>query len=240
MNLKYYLRGLGIGVTVTALILGIALGSGKESMSNEEIKERAKALGMVEGTMTVAEAAAVQETEKEPVILDEEKVVVQESAGLEEKTAEEAKETEDPKAESEETKETQDSEAESEGAQETQDPEMESEEADPDPQAEKEDAQEVMEPAEEPEQKAEPTEEPVTEAMQEEDSSGENMVSFVVNHGEGSMTICKRLKEVGLIEDAAEFDAYLCQNGYSTRLRAGEYRILADAGWEEILSLLCN
>ena len=47
MNLKYYLRGLGIGIVVTALIMGITAGR-KEPMSDAQIKERAKALGMVE------------------------------------------------------------------------------------------------------------------------------------------------------------------------------------------------
>ena len=61
MNLKYYLRGLGVGIVVTSLILGIGLGSRKETLSNEEIKERARALGMVEEPVTVAEAAAQQE-----------------------------------------------------------------------------------------------------------------------------------------------------------------------------------
>ena len=63
MNLKYYLRGLGVGIVVTSLILGIGLGSRKETLSNEEIKERARELGMVEESITVAEAAAQKEEE---------------------------------------------------------------------------------------------------------------------------------------------------------------------------------
>lgn len=50
MNFKYYLRGLGIGIIVTAIIMGIG-NNGKSSLSNEEIKEKAKALGMVESTV---------------------------------------------------------------------------------------------------------------------------------------------------------------------------------------------
>ncbi len=49
MNLKYYLRGLGIGVFVTAVIMGIA--SGKEQMTDEEVRLRARELGMVESTL---------------------------------------------------------------------------------------------------------------------------------------------------------------------------------------------
>lgn len=48
MNLKYYLRGLGIGIVVTAVIMGAASGGKKDKMSDAEIKERAAELGMVE------------------------------------------------------------------------------------------------------------------------------------------------------------------------------------------------
>ncbi len=49
MNLRHYLRGLGIGVLVTAFILGI---TGKEEkLTDVQIKLRAKELGMVEETV---------------------------------------------------------------------------------------------------------------------------------------------------------------------------------------------
>lgn len=48
MKLKTYLRGLGIGIIVTTIVMGITLGGGKEKMSDEEIIARAKELGMVE------------------------------------------------------------------------------------------------------------------------------------------------------------------------------------------------
>lgn len=51
MNLKYYLRGLGVGMLVTAVVLKIASGGGKESLTNEEIKTRAKELGMIENVV---------------------------------------------------------------------------------------------------------------------------------------------------------------------------------------------
>ena len=50
MERKYYLRGLGLGIAVTAVIMGFAL-SGKEAMTNEEIIVRAKELGLVENTV---------------------------------------------------------------------------------------------------------------------------------------------------------------------------------------------
>lgn len=54
MNLKYYLRGLGIGILVTALVL-IAAPREKEVLSDTEIRERAIQLGMVDGnSLTLA------------------------------------------------------------------------------------------------------------------------------------------------------------------------------------------
>ena len=48
MKLKYYLRGLGIGIICTAIIMGIALsGNKRETLTDAEIIERARLLGMV-------------------------------------------------------------------------------------------------------------------------------------------------------------------------------------------------
>ena len=47
MKLKYYLRGIGIGVIVTTLILMIAYGQHKVELTDAEIIRRAEALGMV-------------------------------------------------------------------------------------------------------------------------------------------------------------------------------------------------
>lgn len=50
MKLKYYLRGLGIGMIVTALILGISFshrqGQETQTLTDDQIRERAEQLGM--------------------------------------------------------------------------------------------------------------------------------------------------------------------------------------------------
>lgn len=51
MKLRYYMRGLGIGVIVAAVLMGIALGGDKEKLSDAEIMARAKELGMVESSV---------------------------------------------------------------------------------------------------------------------------------------------------------------------------------------------
>ena len=47
MKLKYYLRGLGIGILVATVILIISFSGHKANLSDEEIIARAQALGMV-------------------------------------------------------------------------------------------------------------------------------------------------------------------------------------------------
>ena len=47
MKLKYYLRGLGIGILVSTIILTISFAGKKGDISDEEVIARAKTLGMV-------------------------------------------------------------------------------------------------------------------------------------------------------------------------------------------------
>ena len=48
MKLKYYLRGMGIGIILTAIVMGFALGGRKATISDAEVIQRAKELGMIE------------------------------------------------------------------------------------------------------------------------------------------------------------------------------------------------
>ena len=48
MRLKYYLRGLGLGIIFAVFIMMVGYRNHGSSMSDLEIIEKAKALGMVE------------------------------------------------------------------------------------------------------------------------------------------------------------------------------------------------
>lgn len=61
MKLKYYLRGMGIGIILTAIIMGFALGGHKRAMSDAEVIERAKDLGMTESSQGVLTQYSTQE-----------------------------------------------------------------------------------------------------------------------------------------------------------------------------------
>jgi len=180
MNLKYYLRGLGIGIIVTAVIMSIAGKDSKESLSDAEIRARAAQLGMVE-----------------------------ESGLLSDLTTEELKPTEEPKSTgtpkpTEEPKPTKTPKA-TEAPKEEEEPKT----------------------TEEPKATKAPSTKPAVE-----------MVDFNINQGESSYTICKRLKEYGLIASAEDFDTYLCDQGLDKRLQAGKFSIPEDATPKEIAEIL--
>ena len=65
MKLNYYMRGLGIGIVVTALLMGIASSGKKEQMTDEEIRQRATEMGMVDGNIVLADMPEIHEDEEE-------------------------------------------------------------------------------------------------------------------------------------------------------------------------------
>lgn len=65
MKLNYYMRGLGIGIVVTALLMGIASSGKTEQMTDEEIRQRATEMGMVDGNIVLADMPEIHEDEEE-------------------------------------------------------------------------------------------------------------------------------------------------------------------------------
>ena len=106
MKRRYYMRGIGISMIVTAILMGVATG-GKESLSDEEIKKRALQLGMVEEKNTVLSDLKNQESSSPTIVYDEDEQ--QESENMPESTepgeSEEVPESTEP-AESEEVRES--------------------------------------------------------------------------------------------------------------------------------------
>ena len=67
MKLKYYLRGMGIGIILTAIVMGFALGGRKATISDAEVIRRAKELGMIEagtGVLSQTSTEAGQNNDK--------------------------------------------------------------------------------------------------------------------------------------------------------------------------------
>lgn len=111
MKLKYYLRGLGIGMMVTALILGISFSNRQEqtaqTMTDDQIRERAAELGMVDSSeLTLAELQNSVKQSAETAAATEPQETQNISEPVEPEITKEPEETKTPETtkESEETK----------------------------------------------------------------------------------------------------------------------------------------
>lgn len=223
MNLKYYLRGLGIGIVVTALIMGITAAGKDKSLSDSEIIERAKALGMTEESTLLADAA-------EDGLQTEEEKPANENGGADSKQEPEAAmaATAVPEATAEAAMV---SEATPESAAAT--PVVE---ATAKPTAA---PTAVPTPAPSPEPTAQPspsvTPTPVKESTQELEG-----ITIQINSGDGSYTVCKKLEEAGLVDSASDFDTYLCENGYDKRINVGTFTIPEGAEPDQIAKILAR
>ena len=96
MKLKYYLRGLGIGIFVCSFILTLAIDK-QPAISDDAVMKRAKELGMIENTKlseqsdlkeetTETEPVETEPVETEPIENPEAAVVDNESLVIEEET----------------------------------------------------------------------------------------------------------------------------------------------------------
>lgn len=181
MKLKYYLRGLGIGILVTTVILSLA-GVGRKNMTDEEVVKRAKELGMVESTLL---SDLPDQTKTDEVRPTEPEISLQ-------------PETSEPE-ESASTPET------------------------------------PVAPEETP---VAPEETPVSPEDGNPDTPAGETVTLVIGRGESSTTVSKNLKKAGIVEDAAAFDRFLCNNGYDKKIITGTYEIPYGASEKEIAKII--
>lgn len=201
MKLKYYLRGLGIGILVTTVILSLA-GVGRKNMTDEEVVKRAKELGMVESTLL---SDLPDQTKTDEVRPTEPEISLQ-------------LETSEPEA----------------------GPEPEESASTPEtPEAPEETP---VAPEETPEAPKEtpvvPEETPVSPEDGNPDIPAGETVTLVIGRGESSTTVSKNLKKAGIVEDAAAFDRFLCNNGYDKKIITGTYEIPYGASEEEIAKII--
>lgn len=246
MEKKYYFRGLGLGIIVTAVIMGIALSGGtrKREMTDEEVIARAKELGMTEDTRLLEPSGEEGETEpteddtaavQTPVKKD---VAVKTEAELEKQNAagaEDSAETEEAGTEQKPTVDTP------EPVQTT----TSAAEADTKPaQAATSAASTAAKPrADTNEMNKQDDDREAAQAKTEENdgakpaaSGGTKSVSIV--SGDSSYTIAKKLEAAGVISSASAYDTYLCENGYDKKLRTGTFQIPAGATEEQIAKIV--
>ena len=222
-GLKYYLRALGIGIIVTALLMGYSQ-KGQAQMTDEEIRERAAQLGMREQQGVLSELATAS-----PEVSPAADPTV--SPTYWSTAASTGSPTPQPAAESTASPTPQP--AAKPTASPTPQPAAKPT-ASPTPQpAAKPTASPTPQPA------AKPTASPTPQPAASLAPAGD-VVTLVINRGESSVTVSKNLEELGLVEDYWAFDRYLCENGFDHSIGTGTYEIPLGTAEEEIARIICN
>lgn len=236
MKMKQYLRGLATGIVIAVAVMSLFQGK-KESLSDEEIRERAAEMGMVmvmagSGTLADGQHLSSGETE-EP----KESSAIQESTGISESQQPdggtepaETSESRQPDGGTE-LAETSEGRQPDEGTEpvETSESQKSDEGTEPDETSESRQPDESIEPAGSSQSGVEGN---------EENGNVTKTVVITIYSGDGSYTVAEYLKRAGLVDDAEEYDDYLCDNGYANAIRVGQIQIPAGSSYEEIAKLL--
>ena len=213
MRLKYYLRGLGIGIFVTALVLGISTNRSIE-MTDAQIIERAKELGMQEKNGN--NRLLSDDKEEKAQIVEQDTVQTEEVQT--EKTQTEEVQTEEVQTEEVQVEEVQ--------VEETQAEEIQTESDMKENQVTEPNTEDILENL------------PTEEEEKTEDEAVEQMVVITIQGGDTSVGVSKRVAEAGLVESATAYDRFLCKNGYDKKLAVGVHEIPMGASEEEIAKIL--
>ncbi|MBR3602385.1 MAG: hypothetical protein IKL49_08715 [Lachnospiraceae bacterium] len=213
MKLKYYMRGLGIGIIVTAIIMSFT--RQPQELTEAQIKAKARELGMVEENV-------LADLKKDDVIIQEE---TEKKDNENAETSEEITETE-VTFEGVTEENTIDEEVVSEN---TVNEETMSETTDVENNSD-ENTGEII-PEEENNQE---------NVIEEAEELSEKYVVISINGGNGSEIVSKRLYEAGLVSSEEEYNKFLVKNGYDRKLRVGNHEIPVGATEEEIAKILCG
>ena len=231
MKLKYYLRGIGIGIILTAIVMGFALGGRKATMSDAEVIERAKALGMTEGgvlTSASSEEGSTYDTEdysssdqsvdeaseEASEEINEELLASSEaSSELGASTEEAGSETSESESASEEVSKSEDESA--------KDAETGSEENDNTDSEGKESKEASSEEA----------------SVIETTTSGLSK-TVTIPGGNSSDSVAQILYNAGVIDDPYSFNRYLIDRGLDRVIRSGTKTFPAGATYEDVAGII--
>ncbi len=219
MKLKYFLRGFGLGILFTTIMLAISFylkASDGSVMTDAQIIEQAKKLGMVEKESITEENSSSGEEQNIP---ETSSLVLSETSEQESEDL-----TESSSLEEESTKETETS---SQVLQtESVSQEMTTEET-----TTEETITEVSTAA---------PEETTTQIQEIESDSGTEKVMITIKSGMSSEDIAIILQEKGVITDASEFNRYLVLNKYANKMQVGTYEIPFGVDYKKLAEILCN
>ena len=210
MNVKSYLKGIGVGMIVASLILIIAGNMNK--VSDEDVIARAKELGYVQST-SVSQPEVVDNTSsntEQKKIEDSDKV---------ESTENNDANTDNAKADDKATDVNTNNENAEDKAY---------------------DANADSSTTETANTTNDTTVSDDSDKTADNNATSSETVKVEIKSGMSSESAALAVKNAGLVESNTEFNKYLCSEGYDKRLRVGSFEIPKDADFETIAKSLCG
>lgn len=220
--MKYYLRGLGLGIVVTAIIMGVAASRGR-NMTDAEIIARAKQLGMTENTVLTDNAGRDDAADDG------------QTAAVSDENALDGNESENDAAGSPAGNDTTGNRLADENP--GQD-DGEALTADTDRENRDSTVSEGTDASGEQNAAAKPDDSENEDLEEADTQRTSKSVVIVIGSGDGSYAASKKLEDAGAIASAADFDTFLCQNGYDKKIRTGTYTIPANASEEQMARII--
>lgn len=237
MRLRHYLKGLGVGMVVTALILHFSVNAAEPSMTDEEVIARARELGMIENVVlsrndpTISGGSSVSggdilSASQNAADDDGSKIDAdadQPSDG-EDVSADGDNHLEEPADGDEDTATDLSAQGSDTGTSGTGDTSAE------DPLGED------MPPAAGNHEEAETEPQEGMAGVE----AGQDSVSITISNGDSSVSVAGRLAALGLVSSQAEYDAYLCSHGYDRSIRTGVHVIPVGATEQQIAEIITS
>ena len=217
MKLKYYLRGVGIGIIFATLVMTVSSLVHKYNITDEYIIKEARKLGMVMKNELEDKDDLFGQDETEDTQGSESESVVPSESESESQTPPSESESQTPPSESE-SQTPPPSESESQTP-----PPSESESQTP--------------PSESESQTPPPSE---SESQTPPASEEKQYVYVTIVRGDYARQVAEKVKAAGLIKDAEDFRKYIGRKGYGQLFHAGTYKIPVGADYEEICQILIS
>ena len=240
MKLKYYLRGMGIGIILTAIVMGFALGGRKATMSDAEVIKRAKALGMTEAS---AEVLTQTQSEDSEVESDDASSSNQALDQIGEKIPEEVNTevalSDPPVSEvAEETKETESEIAESSSSSDASSDNKSEEETSTAAASGSEEVSSAAETSVSEPVSTESTSAETTKPSEDTAASSSGTKQITIPGGMGSDGVAALLAREGIVDDAVAFNKYLVENRIDRIIRSGTKSFPENATYEQIARII--
>lgn len=209
MKLRYYLRGLAVGILLTTMVLAIA-NAGNKPLTDAQIRQRALELGMIE-----ADSQKLSSLKGEGGQAGDQPESQEPANSIQPESTEPANGTQPENTEPANSVQPENTE-----------PGGQPESTEPSKGGEQSESSIPTESAEQ------------TESSDQ--SAGSAAVTLKISGGDSSYSVSRKLAAAGLVEDAAAFDAFLCDNGYSRSIHTGTYEILPGTSQEEIAKMIAG